>query len=61
MVKRTYVDRAIYDSCKEYADRMIQQKLTKSDKPACDGTDGIIELCKKCPYYRFHESGLHKN
>jgi hypothetical protein len=50
---RIIVDNLLYNSCKDYADRLVQQRITKAEKPACDGSDGIIELCERCPYYRF--------
>lgn len=44
------IDRELYDSCRDYADRLIQQKLHKSSSFICDGCRGIRELCKRCPY-----------
>ena len=49
------IDRVLYDSCRDYADRLIQQKLSKTITPTCGGCAGIRELCDKCPYFEFSE------
>lgn len=61
MVERICVDNTIYDSCQDYVDRTIRQKLANMPRPACDGYDSIRELCEKCPYYRLSKVDAAKN
>ena len=51
MMGRICIDNTTYNSCQDYVDRTIRQKLTNALRPACDGYDSIRELCEKCPYY----------
>ena len=54
------IDKLLYDSCRDYADRLIQQKLSKQVDSTCEGFDGIRELCKKCPYFVFSEAACRE-
>ena len=55
------VDKSLYSSCQEYVDRLVKQRLIKTPRSACDGSDGIRELCEKCPYYRFSKVNRSEN
>lgn len=55
------VDRELYDSCRDYANRLIQQKLARTEGQPCVGSVGIKELCDKCPYFKVSEFGYMEN